>query len=268
MRTIYWAGDSTVKQNTMLTYPQTGIGQGFERYVRRGEVTICNCAENGRSTRSFIDEGRLAPIADNIREGDLLFIQFGHNDEKAADPARYTDPDGDYAANLETFVNAARSKGATPVIITPLTRRLFREGDALYRHEAWAASARRTAQRLNVALVDLTAMSEALVGRLGDAAKALYMHLPAGVYPAYPNGSADNTHLTPEGAMAFAGLIARRLHQLGGVYAQVLCEEFEDWMAMDDAASASAPSAAPAGGEAPDLMDEDAAVGYGSASGK
>ncbi|MGN0779629.1 MAG: GDSL family lipase, partial [Aristaeellaceae bacterium] len=122
MTTIFWAGDSTVKQNSIETYPQTGIGQVFDRFVRRYEVQVENYAENGRSTRQFIDEGRLAVIYDRITEGDFLFIQFGHNDEKVQDPARYTDPDTDFPVNLGKFVNVARNKKATPVFITPLTR--------------------------------------------------------------------------------------------------------------------------------------------------
>ena len=228
MTTIFWAGDSTVKRNSMLTYPQTGIGQVFDRYVKWVDVQIENHAENGRSTKQFLDEGRLVPIYDRMQQGDFLFIQFGHNDEKINDPARYADPDGQYAANLEKFVNAARNKGAIPVLITPLTRRLFREPNMS--HEAWAQSMRRTAKRLDVALIDLTAMSEKLVGEMGDAAKAYYMNLPAGVYPHYPDGLTDNTHLTPDGALAFGGLIARGLYELGGVYAALLSEEYDEWI--------------------------------------
>lgn len=94
MTTIYWAGDSTVKENSILTYPQTGMGQVFGRFVRRLEVRVENHAENGRSTKSFLEEGRLETIRERMQPGDFLFIQFGHNDEKAEDPARYTSPGG------------------------------------------------------------------------------------------------------------------------------------------------------------------------------
>lgn len=232
MTTIFWAGDSTVKQNSVCTYPQTGIGQVFDRYVKRYHVLIENYAENGRSTRQFIDEGRLALIYDRITEGDFLFVQFGHNDEKVSDPVRYADPEGAFAANLEKFVNVARNKKATPVFITPLTRRCFRDPGAEYTHDAWAESMRRTARRLDVALIDLTAMSEKLVDELGEEkSKAYYMNLPAGVYPHFPNGQKDNTHLRPEGALAFGGLIAKALHELGGKYAALLCDEYEQWVA-------------------------------------
>lgn len=235
MTTIFWAGDSTVKQNSIATYPQTGIGQAFHRYVRNMQVQIENHAENGRSTKSFMDEGRLAVIYDRIREGDFLFIQFGHNDEKPEDPTRYADPEVDFPANLEKFVNVARNKGAIPVFITPLTRWDRNNPGAKYRHDEWAASYRRTAKKLDVALVDLTRMSEELVDALGEKARVeFYMNLPAGVYPAYPDGMKDGTHLQPLGAMTFAGLIARGLYELGGVYRALLCEEYEQWLRMDE----------------------------------
>ncbi len=235
MITIYWAGDSTVKQNTIGTYPQTGIGQVFERFVKPTQVRVENHAENGRSTKSFMDEGRLAPIYDRITRGDFLFIQFGHNDEKPEDPTRYADPDVDFPINLEKFVNVARNKGAIPVIITPVTRFNRNQPGALYKHDRWAESARRTGERLGVAVIDLTKMSEDLVDRMGPAAQTAYfMNLPAGVYPHFPNGQKDNTHLQPAGAVAFAGLIARGLHDLGGVYADILCDDFMQYVQETD----------------------------------
>lgn len=235
MITIYWAGDSTVKQNTIATYPQTGIGQMFERFVKPHEVRVENHAENGRSTKSFIDEGRLAPIYDRLTKGDFLFIQFGHNDEKPEDPTRYADPDVGFPEHLEKFVNVARNKGATPVLITPVTRFNRNAPNAKYKHDLWAASAKRTGEKLGVAVIDLTGLSEQLVDEMGEAAQTLYfMNLPAGVYPHFPNGQKDNTHLQPAGALAFAGLIARELHKLGGKYAALLCDDFEQWCSEAD----------------------------------
>lgn len=230
MTTIYWAGDSTVKQNTIATYPQTGIGQAFERFVRPHEVRVENHAENGRSTKSFLDEGRMAPIYDRITRGDFLFVQFGHNDEKPEDPTRYADPDSGFPENLTKFVNVARNKGAIPVLITPVTR-FDRSGPrAKYTHDRWAEAVRKLGKTLNVAVIDLTALSEALVDRLGETARTrFYMNLPEGIYPHFPKGQRDNTHLQPAGALAFAGLIAQELHRLGGPYAALLCEEFSQW---------------------------------------
>ncbi len=231
MITIYWAGDSTVKQNGMSTWPQTGIGQEFERFLKPHEVRVENHAENGRSTKSFMDEGRLAVIYDRITKGDFLFIQFGHNDEKPEDPTRYADPETGFPENIEKFVNVARNKGATPVIITPVTRFNRQNPKALYRHDRWAESARRTGEKLGVAVVDLTAMSEQLVDEMGEAAATTYyMNLPAGVYPHFPQGQKDSTHLQPAGAVAFGALIARGLYELGGEYKDILCDDFEQYL--------------------------------------
>ena len=220
MITIFWAGDSTVSRKSILVYPETGIGQMFDRFVRQFDVQIENHAVNGRSTKQFLDEGRLMPIYDRMRPGDYLFVQFGHNDEKREDPARYADPDGAYCQNLEKFVNAARNKGATPVFITPVARRLF--PNPAMNHGAYAAAMKRTAARLGVALIDLT--------RLGEDSKRLYMNLPAGVYPHFPDGLTDNTHLTPEGALTYAALVARGLGELGGEYAALLSDDYGELM--------------------------------------
>ena len=231
---IYWAGDSTVAKNTIETWPQTGIGQEFERFLIAG-VRVENYALNGRSTKSFMDEGHLDAIAANIGAGDFLFIQFGHNDEKPEDPTRYADPEVGFPENLGKFVAVAREKGATPVIITPVTR-FDRNGPNMrYKHDLWAEAARRTGEKLGVAVIDLTTPSEELVDRMGDEARTAYfMNLPAGVYPHFPRGQKDNTHLQPAGAVAFGALIARELHRLGGAYAALLNYDFPLYLHESD----------------------------------
>lgn len=227
MAVIYWAGDSTVKQNGVATYPQTGIGQVFHRYLRP-DVRVENHAENGRSTKSFLDEGRLAPIYDRMRAGDFLFVQFGHNDEKREDPARYTQPRGTFSQNLACFVNAAANRQAHAVFITPLTRLRFGDPPAPYDHRPYREAMLETARRLLVPCIDLCAMSEALVTRLGaEKSSVFYMQLPAGVYARYPQGLMDGTHLRPEGALVFGGLIARGLYDLGGAYAALLADGYD-----------------------------------------
>ena len=119
MATIFWAGDSTVQYNDITTYPQTGIGQVFHLFVKP-EIKVENHAKNGRSTKSFIDESRIPAIYDRITQGDFLFIQFGHNDEKIQDPDRYTEPFSEFCVNLEKFVNVARNKKAFPVLALPI----------------------------------------------------------------------------------------------------------------------------------------------------
>ncbi len=226
MATIYWAGDSTVQYNDITTYPQTGIGQVFHLFLKP-EVKVLNFAKNGRSTKSFIDEGRLAAIEEQITEGDFLFIQFGHNDEKKADPARYTDPFGQYMVNLERFVNTAREKKAYPVLITPLERRCFAEGNQLGvgEHSDYVAAMKQAAENLDVPLIDLYSMSREKLRKAGaEKTKDWYMHLPKDVYPSHPEGLTDNTHLKYEGAVVYGGCIAAGLKKLGGRYSELLLE--------------------------------------------
>lgn len=224
---IYWIGDSTVHFNHADTWPQRGIGQELEAYLRPG-VVVWDYAENGRSTKSFWDQGLFEPVQKAMGEGDFLFIQFGHNDEKSEDPARHASPE-DFQKNLLRYADLARAAGALPVLITPLTRRRF-EGERLTEsHGAYPAAVRELAAREGVPLIDLTASSRALVEGLGDeASRELYMNFPAGLYPGYPEGSGDNTHLRQWGAFRFAGLVAEGLKALGGVYAELLYDPERD----------------------------------------
>lgn len=229
MATIFWAGDSTVQYNSISTYPQTGIGQVFHLFLKP-EVKVENHAKNGRSTKSFIDESRLPAIYDHMTEGDFLFIQFGHNDEKKIDPARYTEPFSDYMINLEKFINAARNKKAIPILITPLERRCFTQQGQLDlgEHTDYVAAMKQTSEKLDVALIDFYSMSRAELKKAGpEQSKEWYMHLPAGKYRAFPEGlHTDNTHLQYAGAVLFGSCIAKGLLELGGQYKDLLLEEF------------------------------------------
>ncbi|MCR4588822.1 MAG: rhamnogalacturonan acetylesterase [Lachnospiraceae bacterium] len=227
MRTIYWAGDSTVKTNLFVTFPQTGIGQAFDRYVKP-DVVIYNHAENGRSTKSFLAEGRLPAIDENIQKGDFLFIQFGHNDEKLEDPLRGTHPDGDFIDNLGIFVETAKKHGAYPVLITPLERRLFATDGTLKTpsaHEPYVKAIFEAGKRFETPVIDLWSISRAFLAKEGDAETIQYfMHTVPGEYSRAPEGQVDNTHLKYAGAMTFAGMIARELIRMGGVYAELIAE--------------------------------------------
>ncbi len=213
MNRIFWAGDSTVATNHIDSYPQTGIGQVFGLYLK-DDITVRNFAVNGRSTKSFMDEGRLEKIDREIAEGDLLFIQFGHNDEKEMDPSRYTAPFGAYQDNLRKYISVAHSHGAQPVLITPLERRNFdpATGVIVPTHGDYPAAMKQVAEEEKVLCIDLNRSSRELMDSVGDeASKEFFVHVPAGKYAAFPNGKADNTHLRYHGAVTFAGLIANEL---------------------------------------------------------
>lgn len=227
MRHIFWAGDSTVACNKFNTYPQTGIAQAFDRYVKE-DVVIYNHAVNGRSTKSFIDESRLAVIYNEITKGDYLFIQFGHNDEKKADPARYTDPHGDFIVNLGKFVNVARNKGAYPVFITSVERRLFDEKGNLKssEHTEYVKGMKEAGERFNVPVVDLFTMSRDFLEKTGDEdSKKYYMNLAPGEADWAPEGKIDNSHLKYEGALLYSGMIAKGLSNLEEPYSSLIIDE-------------------------------------------
>ena len=211
MVTVHYIGDSTVARNNIHSYPQTGMSQGLLLYLKES-VGLVSYAKNGRSTKSFLDEGRFAPVERAMEPGDLLLIQFGHNDEKE-DPARHTDPEGSFQDNLRLFIRAARQKGAHPVLLTPIARRLFDE-QGQFRpgsHGPYPDAVRALARAEAVPLIDLTAATESYLAALGDApSKPLFM---------WPK---DNTHLKPEGAVKMAGFVAEGLMALGGIYAAVL----------------------------------------------
>ena len=229
MGVIYWAGDSTVQSNNIYTFPQTGLGQELGRYLKAG-IRIENHARNGRSTKSFLDEGRFGKIMDGLSEGDFLFIQFGHNDEKKEDPSRYTSPQGGYYDNLLYMAESARKKGAYPVLITPLERRKFSNGILNGgTHTEYVSAMKKLSSDENIPLIDLNEKSRCALVEAGDeASKRWYMHVAPGVYDAYPDGKEDDTHLSCVGAVVYAGLIAKGLEELGGIYAELLAKGQDD----------------------------------------
>lgn len=222
---IHWIGDSTVQFNRIDTWPQCGMGQALDIYLRPG-VTVYDYARNGRSSKSFRDEGLWAPVADAMKPGDLLLIQFGHNDEKEYDPERYANLT-QFADNLLAYANEAKAKGAYPVLVTPLTRRHFLPNGMLENtHGDYPKAVRQLATREHLPLIDLTRASRTLLEDLGEEkSRELYMVFPAGAYSSYPGGKEDNSHLRYLGAVRFAGLIADGLKLLGHPYADVLLTE-------------------------------------------
>jgi len=167
-------------------------------------VKVRNHAVNGRSSKSFIDEGRWNAVLDSIKEGDFVFIQFGHNDEKEYDTTRYTYPFGTYTTNLKRFVNETREKGATPILFTSIARRKFGEkGKLIDTHGDYPVATRNVAQELDVPLIDLQVLTEKRVNSMGEEpSKAMYLWtLPN---KRFPNGRKDDTHLSVEGAQQVA----------------------------------------------------------------
>jgi len=202
---IFTIGDSTMATKKPEVFPETGWCQVLPEFLDN-TVTVHNHAVNGRSSKSFIDEGRWQLVLDSLQPGDVLFIQFGHNDQKENDSTRYTSPRGTYSENLERFVNEARSKGAEPILFTSIVRRKFDEdGKLVDTHGDYPSAVRQVAQKLNVPLVDLQKLTENWINKLGDeGSKAMYLYIEPNEN--YPEGRKDDTHLSVEGAKNVARL--------------------------------------------------------------
>ncbi|MEV2217654.1 rhamnogalacturonan acetylesterase [Streptomyces sp. NPDC050997] len=202
-RTLYIAGDSTAAQKYADAAPETGWGMALPFFLRQ-DRPVANHAVNGRSSKSFIDEGRLDVVLGAIRPGDFLIVQFAHNDEKADDPTRYTEPWTTYQDHLRQYVDGARARGARPVLATPVERRRFdASGNAVPTHGDYPAAMRALAERERVALLDIEALSLALWQKLGVEETKTYFNWTA--------TEQDNTHFNPPGAIAVARLVAREL---------------------------------------------------------
>ncbi|MEU9881510.1 rhamnogalacturonan acetylesterase [Streptomyces phaeochromogenes] len=202
-RTLYIAGDSTAAQKYADAAPETGWGMALPFFLRE-RLAVANHAVNGRSSKSFIDEGRLDVILAAIRPGDLLLVQFGHNDSKVADPTRYTEPWTTYQDYLRQYVDGARARGARPVLATSVERRKFdADGNAVGTHGDYPAAVRVLSEEEGVALLDIQALSIALWQRLGVEETKKYFNWTA--------TEQDNTHFNPPGAIAVARMVGAEL---------------------------------------------------------
>ncbi|MBW4891527.1 rhamnogalacturonan acetylesterase [Mucilaginibacter sp. HMF5004] len=210
---VYMIGDSTMANKSPGVYPETGWGQVFKEYFT-GDVTIDNRAQNGRSTKSFINEKRWDDVMSTLQAGDYVIIEFGHNDEKVEKPNTGTTID-EFKANLLKFVTDARGKGATPILMTPVTRRSFKDGVLTNSHGLYPDAVRDVATKNNVAFVDMLQKSEKLVKAMGEApSQSLWNWADSGVYKGFPKGVKDNTHFNPTGAHKMAELAVEGLKEL------------------------------------------------------
>ena len=220
--TVWLIGDSTMADKPDPAHnPERGWGQALPEFLDSGAV-VHNAARNGRSTKSFIAEGRWDSVRVQLAKGDYVLIEFGHNDEKVEDSLRFTNPYTGYRHNLERFVRESRAAGATPIVLTPIVRRSFNaHGVLVESHGAYPLVARDVARDLGAGFIDLEELTEALVTAAGpDGSKALYVYTSAGQFPAFPAARQDDTHLSPGGASAVARLAAQALAALGGPLAR------------------------------------------------
>ena len=203
--TVFLAGDSTMAMKQPDKRPETGWGEMLQQYFDPAKVKIDNRAMNGRSTKTFISEGRWQATIDALQKGDYVFIQFGHNDESKDKGERYTPPE-DYRKNLIRFITEVRAKGGNPVLLTPVMRRKFdKDGNFVDTHGEYPDIVRSVAKEQNVSIIDMHRRSETVIKSYGvEGSRVLFLQLKAGENPNYPNGIEDNTHFRPTGAEAMA----------------------------------------------------------------
>jgi lysophospholipase L1-like esterase len=210
--TVYMIGDSTMSEKEVEAYPETGWGTPFAVFFDES-VTVENHARNGRSTRTFLEEGRWQPVVENLEAGDYVFIQFGHNDEVPS-KEQYTTEEN-FKANLTKFVAETREKGGMPILLTPVARRHFADDGTLEKTHPYARLTRTVAKAHDVALIDHTKKSKALLRELGsEDSKFLYNHLEPGQHPNYPQGREDDTHFNNYGARRMAELVLDGIQEL------------------------------------------------------
>lgn len=215
--TVYIASDSTAQTYNSRYYPQAGWGQKLSSFLS-SNIAVANHAIGGRSSRSFIEQGRLAAIHQVIRAGDYLFAQFGHNDATVGNPERYTSP-ADYKEYLRNdYIRATRARGATPVVVTPVSRRSYNASTGKFNvsFPAYVDAAKAVAREEGAPLVDLAAASRVYLDGVGiEGSKGIFLWLAAGQYPNFPNGVQDNTHFQERGAVEMARLVSRAVAGLG-----------------------------------------------------
>ena len=210
---IFVCGDSTAASYNPEETRMVGWGQLLGDYLPGTDVV--NLSMAGRSTKTFLAEGRLEP-AGQADPGDLVLIQFAHNDENEKKPERYTAPWTEFTENLRFFIRFAREHGAVPVLLTPICMRVWQDGKLQPTHGEYPAAMRTVAEEMNVPLIDLYTESFRIVEEMGEeGSKALFMHFAPGEDPAYPDGSQDNAHTKRAGAERFAAAAARGLKALG-----------------------------------------------------
>lgn len=211
--TLFLVSDSTVANKPFGDgNPEKGWGQVLPLYFNEG-VQVDNHAVNGRSTKSFIDEGRWDKVLSLMKPGDYVLIEFGHNDEKIKDPSRYTDPDTAYRANLKKYIADTRAKGGIPILATPIVRRRFDENGQFFEtHGRYPEVVREVAKEENVPLFDMQKKTKELLISYGEErSEKLFLHLKPGEYPSLPEGRDDDTHLSPYGAFRVADLVAEEI---------------------------------------------------------
>ncbi len=209
--TVYLAGDSTVTDQDLE--PWASWGQYITNYFG-GNVVVANYAASGLTLRSFKAGLRLKKIISVIKPGDYLIVEFAHNDEK--EKGEGIGPWDSYSASIREYVQAARDKGAFPILITPVQRRAFNaDGTLKPTHGDYPDAMRKVAQEMNVPLVDITKLTTTLYESWGDEpSRKAFVQYPANTFPGQTEKLDDNTHFNSFGANEIALCVMQGLRDL------------------------------------------------------
>lgn len=232
--TIFMIGDSTMANKDLTGgNPERGWGHALPRFLTNN-ITVDNHAQNGRSTKSFIDEGRWDAVRAKITPGDYVFIQFGHNDAKT-DEQRHTEPGSTFDDNLRKFVNETREKGGIPVLFNSIVRRNFNdEGVLVDTHGAYREVPRKIAEEMQVTFIDMNKITHDLVQATGvEPSKELFMWVAPHTVPMAPKGKEDNTHLNVYGAKVVAALALSAIVDAIPQLAEFVREKYDFVVAKD-----------------------------------
>ncbi len=208
---IYIIGDSTASIYKESLYPRTGWGQVFQPFLNSDSIEVVDMALSGRSSKSFYsDEDGWPEVRELLSDGDYLFIQFGHNDNKGSEDERTTDPYTTYQEYLSIYIDSARYYGAIPVLLTPIPRNSWSGSSMSDTHGDYPPAMRELATEKNVPLIDLTETVTAFLEGKGEtwATANFYNNLESGVWNNYASGNEDNTHMQEAGAYEVCKLVS------------------------------------------------------------
>lgn len=223
--TVFLCGNSTVVDQE--DEPWASWGQMITRWFGP-QVAIANFAESGLSCTTFLAQLRLDKILSQLKNGDYVIVEFGHNDEKekkAGDGAWYS-----YSRNLKIFADRVKAAGGHIIFCTPTARRFFKDGRIENTHGDYPEAMKTVAEREQVPVIDLTRMSTIFYETLGEeGSKKALVHYPANTFPNQEKALADNTHFNPYGAWEIAKMVVMGLKQIQSPLVSYLRPEWQDF---------------------------------------
>ena len=216
-RKIFIAGDSTASTKAEDKRPETGWGEKLQQFCSTN-YEVRNLAFKGASTKTFIKQGLLEKLRQEISQNDYLIIQFGHNDQKIEDPNWGTSI-SEYQNNLARFIDVAKHNNAIPIVLSSIIRRHYEKGKLINTLGAYPQAAHDAAIANDAFFIDLNKISFAYISLMSPKeSQKLWLNVDHSVN--YPQGIHDNTHLNDAGATLIAKLVAQEIAKLAAPLAK------------------------------------------------